>query len=380
MKPNSLPREIRMMIRPNDNRYTCNIDGLAQFPINLSLEDVKKLNQKIKKALNEMSNEFIDNVRLGQTESINALKALATQGAIAAEKIFGQNWERVRKRFRNNSIIVLHVDAKDFVVPWELLYENFQLGKLERNSFWGYKYIIERTFPPKTDRDSFFDSTILVKNLPRLGLVADATLKHVADTEIPMFNQLKKDKAIYLIKLRNLDSQNRDNEIGGQLLRFLDGSLHVLHFACHAEPAVVGESESEFCLILPGEFKFCPDDFIAYGVKMSHAPLVVLNACDTDIRDPSQTFSLVESLHEHGARGVVATESEVPDFFASEFAKQFYTRFLSGEILGLAILGARKYFAKKPFRNPLGLLYSMYADYDLKIERSKTNAAQIIAK
>jgi hypothetical protein len=373
----SRPQIVRFYIRRQDSRYTCSGDNLAQFTINLSIEDVRRLNRKMRSLLGEVAADFAHRIQLTSRESQKALKELAFEGAIALKSIFGPNELRWIRGLQSNSKLprVLHIHAEDFVLPWELLYDDFQASNLNFRNFWGYKYIIQRSFPPKINRDPLFDSVISVRTSPRVGLIADSKLKHVAEIEIPLFQKLQEDSLILLSTLRNLDKSNREIEIDGELRKFLSQKLNIVHFACHTGPAPDGEPEGKAYLILANEFPVSIDEINVYEISLPHAPLVILNACDTGVRDPSQTFSFVETFLRLGACGVVATDCEVPDAFAAAFTKQIYAGLLGGQDLGDILMSARKHFIRR-HRNPLGLLYSMYADPEIRIERKRYYATQ----
>ena len=91
-----------------------------------------------------------------------------------------------------------------------------------------------------------------------------------------------------------------------------------------------------------------------------------LNACGTGVRDPRKTSDLVREFMSRGGRGVLATECDVPDAFASVFVQRVYDRVLEGETFGRALLAARRYFWER-HHNPLGLLYAAYTRLETRI-------------
>jgi hypothetical protein len=64
---------------------------------------------------------------------------------------------------------------------------------------------------------------------------------------------------------------------------------------------------------------------------------------------------------------VIGTETLIPDKFAAAFAAQFYTEFLAGESMGQALIRAKHQMVCQ-YSNPLGMVYTMYADPDLQVE------------
>lgn len=97
-------------------------------------------------------------------------------------------------------------------------------------------------------------------------------------------------------------------------------------------------------------------------------PLVFLNACGASTLDPSLISSFPSFFLRAGNIGVIGPETKIPDLFAAEFSKSFYESFIRNSTLGQAIYKAKWQLLKK-YLNPLGVLYSMYANPDLRVER-----------
>ena len=89
------------------------------------------------------------------------------------------------------------------------------------------------------------------------------------------------------------------------------------------------------------------------------------------MRDPRKTSDFVRRFMQSGARGVIATECDVPDAFAAAFVRPFYDRVLAGERFGRALLATRRHFLDR-YRNPVGLLYAAYMSLDTRLARSET--------
>jgi hypothetical protein len=102
------------------------------------------------------------------------------------------------------------------------------------------------------------------------------------------------------------------------------------------------------------------------GAEQPPLPLVFLNACGSAAIDYRATPSFPARFLAAGNRGFIGTETNIPDVFAARFAERFYSRLLDGEPAGQALNGA-KWDMIETLRNPLGILYTMYADPDLHI-------------
>jgi hypothetical protein len=96
-------------------------------------------------------------------------------------------------------------------------------------------------------------------------------------------------------------------------------------------------------------------------------PLVFMNACGSARLRATTSFSFPAFFLEHGNRGFVGTEVDMPDPVAAAFSRAFYERFLLyGEPLGRAMLEARNHLLHQ-YGNPLGLAYTAYADPQVHI-------------
>jgi hypothetical protein len=76
-------------------------------------------------------------------------------------------------------------------------------------------------------------------------------------------------------------------------------------------------------------------------------------------------------LVENGNRGFIGTETRIPDQYAAAFSEQFYTELLQGRPLGEAVHAARWTLLRR-HNNPLGILYTVYADPDMRVRKPVT--------
>ena len=360
------PRSVRLRIFQHGPRFRVEIGYSKSIPIDLSREDVSMLNRALRKRIEVPVKMFRHKVTLTEQESEEVLKVLALEGSNALKRIFDKNTiELLKTVLSSTAKPALHIVSEDFFLPWELLYDDFKSGQYNYKNFWGHKYVISRTMP-KAPRAFPVHPEIYVIAQAIVGLLVNEALDQVINEEVPALEQFQNDGRVILIRLRRLDQKKREEEINLELRHFLARNLHVAHFACHAKPNKAGEPADESFLLLSNSFPVSLREFRVYELTLDGDPLAILNACDTGVRDPLQTSSFVSTLLDCGARGVIATECEVPDVFAAVFAKHFYTRFLKGQKLGDAMLYMRRYLLRR-YRNPLGLLYSLYADPDTKL-------------
>lgn len=98
-------------------------------------------------------------------------------------------------------------------------------------------------------------------------------------------------------------------------------------------------------------------------------PLIFLNACGTSKMDPMTVASFPQFfLKDNGNRGFIGTETNIPDEFAADFSRSFYESLLNGVRLGEAIYEA-KWKMLREQNNPLGILYTLYADPDMFVNK-----------
>ena len=141
-------------------------------------------------------------------------------------------------------------------------------------------------------------------------------------------------------------------------------SPHLVYFYCE------GGAENEVPYIQVGdenEAKITPDNFSPL-CWFDPMPLVFINGCRTAALDPNLMMSFVSDfIYSFHASGVVGTEIQVFEQLASVFAEDCLRRFLvDGKSIGDAIRETRLSLLKKG--NPLGLVYSAYANASLRLK------------
>jgi CHAT domain len=96
-------------------------------------------------------------------------------------------------------------------------------------------------------------------------------------------------------------------------------------------------------------------------------PLAFLNACTSvsvDVRELCSFPGLLLESH----RGVIGTETRIPDVVAAEFSAAFYRSLLNGYTVGESLHSAKWYLIEE-HNNPLGLVYTLYADPNLYVSQ-----------
>ncbi|WP_155375186.1 CHAT domain-containing protein [Catellatospora vulcania] len=186
-----------------------------------------------------------------------------------------------------------------------------------------------------------------------------------------------------------------DNAVRAALVRALyDGSrldgnsaaegdppVQMHHFACHCD--TTPEFDDDYKLELSTrngrvrkiKFEEIRQGYIERIVEQQDSTqdraVIILNACASSRTNPLTAYSFPDFFLRQGHRAFIGTETDVPDSVASAFSRAFYGRLLEAKRpLGEAVVWARRDLLRD-FRNPLGLLYVMYGDTQLTVERAR---------
>jgi hypothetical protein len=148
--------------------------------------------------------------------------------------------------------------------------------------------------------------------------------------------------------------------------------LDVIYFYCHARGGKYDPAIDPPCLELQESDQTAArrltSDQFAYSIAWEHDPLVILNGCSTAGFSPDALSPFIEKfVIDRGASGVLGTEVPVHEPLAGEMAVEFLRRFLAGRPAGPALLEVRRLLLGR--RNPLGLVYTLYADSRLTLTR-----------
>ena len=374
------PVHVQIRIQSAGRQYEVFIQAYLgswyRYRIGLQQHDVEELNSGLQQAMEQVSARFdVDmdgNItHEDKAECAKALSTLAQKGNFAFKRIFEEGMPRETVNNVLQPGATIQVTSEDFFIPWELLYDGPLGNQADISYFWGMRYIISRALIHQQNRPGDYVYPTIKSCRPRIGLIAYDQLSHVVNQEIPTLKRLRRQQRIYLSFLRPLDASQRDKELD-QLGGFLGKKLQVTHLACEA---YVRKPSSQSCLLVSDDFEITIEDFRVREFDLKHNPLVILNACLTGTMNPLYTSNWAAVFRERGARGVLATESCVPDWFAAAFAQEFYKHFLSGEPVGKALLATRLHFCTEQ-SNPLGLGYALYSSPSIRIEPSTTPPAK----
>jgi hypothetical protein len=362
--------DVQIRIRPAGTTFLADCfvgQDVTTVPIDLTLDDAAALAKGIQCAIDDAKDSFVD------TGDVAALKEelhdLAEAGYAAFQNIFrpqlsAQFLSLLRKREQEREKLLIQITAKEFSVPWDLIYPKPLSAKLSYKEFWGMRHIVFRNVEPNI-RDGAAPGHVIPTSRPIVGLLTDLGLPAVEDYELPFFQQEQRDERIRLYHLKRELDAGRWHEEFAAVRRFLNRSYHILHLACHADC----DGDGQCTFTITRNFEVGLKRLEAYNCWVQGNPVVFLNACRTSNLAPKHLLNFARYFLESGARGVIATECKVPDgAFAADFAKHIYKAFLNGEPLGQSLLSARQYYLERA--NPLGLMYSLYGPPSVRFERS----------
>jgi hypothetical protein len=411
-------------VRSGNDRVTLVVNG-ETIPTRIdSPQKIRDLRLYLRAGLEQFSNDLVEQPDLATTwrafsryttRAVSVVDQLFghTAGGFTLEKVLSARYP-VWKAARRPAFLTIVADLDDFV-PLELLplFDTSLLPvsggvpdlKQALRRFPSYSTIVRRQFPTINPLPAGDPDALVLDNEGALPLrfFWNATLDG-ARLEEKFFQQMSDQSAIEFGGPWPAETMATD-ELLGALATFLRSSRgrygrrmrldQVHHFSCHCDSADVSlESRLGFRdahSVTIGELGAHLRD-LARRSKSDKAataagrrPLVFLNACrSAQIHAGAVTsFPLFFMDPESGcgSRGVVGTEARVPDYFAAALSQLFYRYLLSGATLGEALYRAKwDLLEKSRFQvahNPLGLLYTNYADPNIRVRTPNSTVAPV---
>lgn len=384
---NLLARDLTLVIDPAPGAgYNCTVIratgfGRIHFPITANglADAVNAARQGLLSVIGMVDDagEFVfqNALHIPQRQRESALRVLARAGATLFRKLFGPSDSDADLRDlgdylrdaarRADTRLRLQVVAKEFPVPWGLLY----LGDVSKQDTLSW--------------DDFLGLSNYVELLPLQSMGTEPSREIVSDQpSLAVVTAMNGaiDKTMRIDAVARQEQFWADASIGRRLrrsrsdkcaevVRALEGAepVHILYFYCHATAPRAGvpgglDAASlglvDASITLGDLYLDAPID-----VSLAGSPLVFINACESVDMSPLFYEGFVPYFLGKGARGVIGTECKTPAIFAAAWAKRFFERFFAGEDLGAAVLTARREFLRD-HGNPLGLVYGVHCDGD----------------
>jgi hypothetical protein len=319
---------------------------------------------------------FQEGIDIDAVSSAAALKTLAVAGGrlfrtlfygrtASADLVKLGDW--LKSELLKPGTATLQILADGFPIPWGLLYlgETTEGASLEWEQFVGMRHVVE-LIPMQTNLP--VDNPVIASD-PALsiGVTVNASIDQEMKRDV-VAQQLQYWSALGASqkdRLQIVQRQTRADLLAALRARSPE---QLMYFYCHATtkgPADVG-GISASNIELTGNQRLTLDELDNEAPSrdtLPGQPLVFLNACESAELTASFYDGFVPYFLAKGARGVVGTECKTPAVFATEWAMQFFPRFLAGESLGALFLALRRDFCLT-HGNPMGLVYAVYCDAD----------------
>lgn len=359
--------DVQLRIYRSGARYSADVFAVGhslRVPIELTPGDLASLNRQLQEGMQKVALMYAKGI---PHDPQTQLRELAKVGNYAYKRVFGHptTMQTLQDVMRLGANISWQITSEDFFLPWEILYPCSLDDEVSAGNFWGMNYVISRVIVQDARPGAYTSPEISVEDLPKLGLVTYTKLTGVQEKEIPFFEKMAEEGKIRLIKLRALNPDKRQEEFK-VFKGFWQDPLHLAHFACHA--VCDCHTQEKSYLLLSDEFEVSLIDLTVHDFSLAGHPLIIMNACETGNLNPLYTSCFAAEFLKFGALGVVATECQLPDNFAADFARELYGHLLAGELLGESLMTTRRSFLDN--YNPSGLLYAMYAPPSIHLIRA----------
>ncbi|MBN1874422.1 MAG: CHAT domain-containing protein [Anaerolineae bacterium] len=378
---------------------------LAPRPINIDLNNdrltvfkkrfVIKYNPDDVQDLNERFVEILEQVRIATAKQnlnttkkepafplpeienyLNQLRDLGTEAyALLPEDVFEYLEELewlVQKEEPGRKISLDFTFPADMALMWEMIYTGDPLEPVEDiTKFWGFRYPIGHL-----DWDLYFGDSVQLRKGALALAHSDFATSNIELAQLKQhLDSLTRYAQRQFILHQLEDIIAHDDLCSESVLQYFgdtDFIYGLVHFVCHCvNPGRTGASRAYLSLKShQKEIQLSLGKFNALGRKQhgfGKRPLIFLNACESATPLHLQSLNLPTAMLNFGAGGVIATVCALPDNFASAFAAEFYKCLLGKPLasepasIGKALLETRLHFMQKPYQNPLGLAYGLYA-------------------
>lgn len=256
---------------------------------------------------------------------------------------------------------IVHKGTQPLTVPWNLVYDTMpdeQAFLSARESpahwrpFWGIRYDLSggKQVDPLR-RMPWWNKK------PRVWMVVDHETVH----------GLPEDQRHALNEFRQRHGPVWIESAGELKKQLASGRPDLMYWLCHADPnALYLDGEP----IRPRQLLELLENDDAEESDERTGGLVFLNACQT--AESGEAGSFAETFHSLGMCGLIATEHQTIDTFASPFGLDFLDAFLTrGEAIGPVLQRLRG-------RVPLGLLYAAYCPPDIRVLPPEDGAGESI--
>jgi len=261
----------------------------------------------------------------------------------------------------------IQILSDEFFLPWNLIYDGeFAEGEALSDRIWGFKHLIEELPGTRQDEGDFDDLMDVSDNSLSLGMNLNRKAIQTALIN-PQLKELRSNgPAVELLE--------RYSE--QEVLSALQGKAEqaqLEYFYCHA--GVKGDIQQSFDQSYIGltsadkGLTLKDIKLKAIGARFQGKPVVFLNACESSRMDGRFYDGFVPKFLMMGARAVVGSDCDIPSLLGAHFGTRFLNAFLQGDAIGEALLKLRKQFLTE-YQNPLGLIYRVFGNADVRLSNS----------
>ena len=261
----------------------------------------------------------------------------------------------------------IQILSDEFFLPWNLIYDGeFAEGESLADRIWGFKHLIEELPGTRHDEGDVDDLMDVSNNSLSVGMNLNRMAIHTALID-PQLKELRSNgQAVELLE--------RYSE--QEVLSALQGKAEqarLEYFYCHA--GVKGDIQQSFDQSYIGltsadkGLTLKDIKLKAIGARFQSKPVVFLNACESSRMDGRFYDGFVPKFLMMGARAVVGSDCDIPSLLGAHFGTRFLNAFLQGDAIGEALLKLRKQFLTE-YKNPLGLIYRVFGNADVRLSNS----------
>jgi hypothetical protein len=263
---------------------------------------------------------------------------------------------------------VITMESDDLFVPWGMLYtppkESDSLwgsaATWSLEGFWGYRHLIEHNF----SRAPGFDSRVLI---PARRVIVGLNVDERVDSEYPTTPCVQPVMDFFTDRTHVVVRRTKD-----ELACALQDPLfsdHITYFCCHGQVSGATESPGRTYLKLTDDEEIYSTEFIGWLSRnpLPTRPVVFVNACQGGQMSSLFFPAFGHHLLHYGARCLIGPQIDLPRAFAREYATRLFTAFLESRTkLGDIVRALAREFAND-YRNPLGLIFSLYRGIDVHL-------------
>jgi hypothetical protein len=361
-------REKLILILFHEDRSGCHL-AKSQAPEQSARIEFGKLHCLLKKLIDETKGWtpiFKNRLKL-QVHDKKAKKALGIlreAGELIWSNIFHDPaTESVRRHFydiikEDGKQGILQIVSDTYFLPWQLIYIKGKKTSPEAERFLGMRFGIEHTLAAGVGLRGW---SVKVGEEKMIAFINDRLPKRTLRRHYQ--------------KIPSLINKYKEKDVIEEFKR-VSNRRSAIYFYCHAK---FSSEEPDKCWIKLTDDKSkltilywrkeTAADKKGKQINFKRSPLIFLNACESGRVQSSFYQSFVGFLlRDKKAGGVIGTETLMPANFATDFAIKFWDKIKrknESEPISRVLLELRRSYWEE-YNNPLGMLYSLYSNADLK--------------